>query len=395
MTSGDEGLEREVEPFREKFKRYIAKLSFWEPFLGSILHSVPVYVIEDDRINAPAVATERSILINLKDFKKYKDEEQIAILAHEALHLILSHVEREKNIMKKHSEIYPEVLHKLINIVADAKVNQILTESQYIKLPSDAITPNIIEERYKVQNVKEKSLEEIIEEILSKKGILRMDYLKAMVIWLDLQSEEELQTPAEAQAPTGGKQGQRKVLINEGDPDLRQADQREIGHVIREIINRAATLERMAGRGPGLARRVLGELHEPKLPWRLLLEEELSRGAGRRVRRTLMRPSRKRGEPPGKGTLSLDNVVVRVDTSGSISEKEITDFISEVRGIVREKARVIVIPWDSVVYEPIVIRSSHDIEKVKANLRGLGGTEILPALELVDEKFGNVSAIVI
>jgi predicted metal-dependent peptidase len=88
-------------------------------------------------------------------------------------------------------------------------------------------------------------------------------------------------------------------------------------------------------------------------------------------------------------------VLVLIDTSGSIGEKELKRFVSEVYGILKESAEVIVIPWDATAYEPIMLKSNKDIERLKAGLRGGGGTRILPALEMVDSRFSNADMIVI
>jgi predicted metal-dependent peptidase len=63
--------------------------------------------------------------------------------------------------------------------------------------------------------------------------------------------------------------------------------------------------------------------------------------------------------------------------------------------IVKEVAEVVVIPWDAEAYDPIIMKSVGDIEKVKVGLKGGGGTVIYPALALVDKKFSDAQQIVI
>jgi len=67
--------------------------------------------------------------------------------------------------------------------------------------------------------------------------------------------------------------------------------------------------------------------------------------------------------------------------------------LGEVYTILRETSEVVVVPWDATVYKPIVLRRPADVKRVK--LTGGGGTCILPALKLVDEKYGDADMVVI
>ena len=92
-------------------------------------------------------------------------------------------------------------------------------------------------------------------------------------------------------------------------------------------------------------------------------------------------PSRILGIP---GTVRLTpNIIALVDTSGSITVRELEIFIGEIARLV-EKLRVTthVIFWDVEAYGPYRVETARDIyKKLIKNIKGGGGTKIRPALE--------------
>jgi predicted metal-dependent peptidase len=166
---------------------------------------------------------------------------------------------------------------------------------------------------------------------------------------------------------------------------------RRIAQKMVETLHAAKAI----GRVPAEMERLVDELLKPMIDWRRIVRSALTKGIGRRVKRTWSRPSRKAPECyPGKETLKASEVVMLIDTSGSIGGEELRRFASEAYGALRESSRVVVIPWDATAYEPIILRGYGDVEKVKV-LRGGGGTMIRDALKVVKERFPSADKIAI
>jgi len=341
------------------------------------------------------------------------------------MHIIQKHPIRGKELIKRYP-LQPPIIY---NIVADAKVNQYLDEENDIAKPNDRITPSLLEKYFGVINAKEKSFDEIIEEIYRKSP--------KMQIPMQCQCNADIMPSIESESqssPSSGEESERKEqkeggegegyghsekqvkemyggsqgeeqgeqreerksdnVLNEGDKeDSNVSDPREIERRIERKVTEVVVSLKSIGRVPGYAEHLLNELLKPKVDWRRLLRGYLSKGLGKKIKRTWTRPSRKYPMFPGKEMLRIQKVVVLVDTSGSIEEKELQQFVSEVYGIAKEVAEVIVIPWDATAYDPIVIKRHTDIKNVK--LTGGGGTEILPALQLLDKKFSDSDMVVI
>jgi predicted metal-dependent peptidase len=192
------------------------------------------------------------------------------------------------------------------------------------------------------------------------------------------------------------------VVVNEGDPGEHPSrkfiTEEEIERRIeRKVTSAIESAKRMKGAGtqPGFYERLLKELLKPKVDWRRVLRERLRGFFGSDYIPTWTRVNKKAPWVfPGKVYLEHSDVLCLVDTSGSIGEKELHQFIAEVFAIARAaRRRVVVIPWDAVAYPPIEVRGDEDIRRVK--VIGGGGTVILPALEAAEKLLRPTTKIVI
>jgi predicted metal-dependent peptidase len=380
--------ESQVEEIRNAVQGVISILVMDNPFLGLLLRKTWVFV-ED--CGGTAYTDGLKIVLCYDWFSKLGRDvanggkNQMFVLLHELMHIILGHTTRSKEYIRRYRRVLsPEV----VNAVADAKVNQYLTEFR-TTLP--IITPEWLEKTFDVKNVEEKSFEEILEEISRKAKVV-----KVKVLMPDLPEDSEGEKGDGTEGEGEGKSRDRRP-VNEGDREDEGAGREdEMDRRRREKIAETLVTAKMAGMLPAGLERLVNDLLKSEVDWRRLLLLTLTKGIGTKVKRTWSRPSRKLPFAyPGKETLRLNKVLVLVDTSGSIGEQELRRFVSEVYGILKESAEVVVIPWDAQAYDPIVLRSTRDIGKLKAGLKGGGGTCILPALEVVDKRFSGADMIVI
>ncbi|MEM4596710.1 MAG: VWA-like domain-containing protein [Desulfurococcaceae archaeon] len=367
---------------RESVKNAIAYILLKEPLLGLMLKRTWIYAKDD----VPVASTDGlNIYVNPERFSELEPQQQAYVLAHEVLHIVLQHPLRAKNIIRRLTgKESDEAVARLVNYVADAVVNTRLGQSS-LNTIVDAVRCADLEIFDIPKDVCEReTLENLIEMMLRDRRI-REGHIPSYVNG----------EPAESDV-MGGRSSCGKIeALNEGDGDDKDierqpdADERIGEKIVRKFLD-SYMVSKSIGRTPAYADRLLSEILKPKTDWRQLLKKHL---AGSNVKRTWSRPSRKHPDFPGKEFVRKARTVVMVDTSGSISVKELAQFIGEVYGILREKSEVVVIPWDATVYEPTKLDRPSDINKVK--IRGGGGTLILPALELVDKSYSNADNIVI
>jgi len=145
-------------------------------------------------------------------------------------------------------------------------------------------------------------------------------------------------------------------------------------------VAQAAHVAKQAGHLPEEIERMLKELFEPVLPWRALLRRFMtercnddfswSRGNRRFVAQGLYLPSRISDDAMGE-------IVVVIDTSGSIGQRELTEFGSEIKSIIDEArpSKTYVIYCDAKVSH--VDEFAPDDELQFTN-HGGGGTDFRP-----------------
>jgi predicted metal-dependent peptidase len=351
----------------ENIRDIITLITIKEPILGLYLRRTWIYY--NDEIEDVAYTDGLRIFLGKQFFRK-SEHEKISILGHEAIHIILKHCERGLALAKKG---VPQIIS---NIAGDVKANQTLREAGF-KIPEGAVTMEMVNEwlRGKAEVTSDMSMEEIAELLLKK----LMEKAEAYNVIMDLK---------------GGKEEKRGRVLNSGDEDEEK---------IEDESEKAAKAERKAveiivantsaGRKPAWATIVLDEILKPKLNWKRLLRRALSKGIGKKVKRTWTRPSRKYSLFPGKELLKSSDIIVLMDTSGSIDIDTLKQFMGEVYAIAHESSNIYVLMFDATVYEPIRIDRPSDIKKIK--ITGRGGTMINDALKLLSRRYDNAEEIVI
>jgi predicted metal-dependent peptidase len=153
-------------------------------------------------------------------------------------------------------------------------------------------------------------------------------------------------------------------------------------------VAQAAHVAKQTGHLPSEIERMMEELFEPVLPWRSILRRFMTekcnddfswkRGNRRFIAQGLYLPSRLSDDAMGE-------IVICIDTSGSVSQKELTEFGSEVKGIVDEvrPSKVRVIYCDAEIAH-IDVFEQHD--ELEFAVHGGGGTDFRPPFRYLEEQ---------
>lgn len=165
----------------------------------------------------------------------------------------------------------------------------------------------------------------------------------------------------------------------------------------REAIERTiAVLEKTLkdkGDLPAGLKRLLQNLKKPEVDWRRVLRNFLGKTVYgledyRWDHPNFRHPLAKEVIVPGMVKEDLENVVVVIDTSGSISERELTAFVSEISGIFKEfdLEYVRVITTDAKVHEDVKVKNLKEFLK-GIKFKGGGGTDFRNVFEKVKKCF--------
>lgn len=161
-------------------------------------------------------------------------------------------------------------------------------------------------------------------------------------------------------------------------PKLSPEERQQIRDEIKEaMLSAAQTCD--AGNLPQGVKRLIQELTEPKLDWRELLRMQIESTV--KSDYSWMRSSRKGWHVdavmPGMKTNDAIDIAVFLDMSGSISDHQGRDFLSEVKGIMEtfENFRIHIACFDTEVYNARQYDSDTLEDITEYDLKGGGGTD--------------------
>jgi predicted metal-dependent peptidase len=354
-----------------------------KPFLGALVLRLPLEAA-GDWCRTTAVDA-RKLYYNAEYIDRLNLAETQFMLAHEALHCALGHFARRGHRVKH-----------LWDIACDYAINPILI--------NDGLTPppgTLYERIYEGM-----SAEEIYPFIQDNENESTLDQHV-----YDRPEEQSRgkgrQPPPDSGEGKGGNRNEdeeqdRGQGRNESDrpetetdenqggsqppPPLSHQEREELAVQWRQRLAGAAQQAMQSGKLSGDMARLVDHLLQPQLPWRMLLARYMSAQA--RDDYSYNRPSSRRGEPailPSLRSHNLDVVVV-LDTSGSVSDQEMNDFITEVDAIKGQiRARVSLHscdhtlnpdgPW---VFEP------WEALRLPESFKGGGGTDFRPVFDWID-----------
>ena len=180
----------------------------------------------------------------------------------------------------------------------------------------------------------------------------------------------------------------------EGAQELTEAEQKEVEREIDTALRTGQIAhQRLNGTGAGGMSRELGDLLEPQHDWKELLREFVTATCAAKDASSWRRVNRRFiGNDVYMPTLigeRVGEIVVGVDTSGSIGNRELNAFLSEVKAVCEavRPERIRLYYWDHSVASEEVYEVS-DMDSLVANTKpkGGGGTDGACLMRLLNEK---------
>lgn len=394
--------------------RAIRRMVELAPSTGGLALWVRHVDVNDDP-DGPLIATDGATIYYGEQFAGLTLPEQIALVAHEVLHIALRHPQRLTDLRR----LLGDIDNDLYNLCADAIVNSSLSHLGWLQLPGKAThLDTLLETTIGLREDVEKLLLEWDLERLyralddrqpgpigaSSKGARRGGHggegtprdaegNGPETPRDDSPRPGRVDGPRSVRARQFGHAGLRDLLpANEGDkPDGEAEHSRDWRErLLRAHLNDGAH---------SMLRALIADLPRVRTPWEHILRTRLTRRLSRRRELSWSRPSRSylanRGrlgnghrmawEPGYTGTKAVPRLVLIIDASGSIDDALLKRFARELEAITRRlESRIVVIVGDRQVSRVEVF------EPGRANLRdfrfdGGGGTDFSPLLEEADK----------
>ena len=342
------------------------------PFLGALVLRMPMKPADPEW--CATIGTDaRAFYYNPEYINSLTVDQAQFALAHEALHCALSHFSRREHRDRGRWDI-----------ACDLAINPILIKEGMTAVPGALYNIGYegmtAEEIYPL--VKDNPEEQPHDQHLYGKDSTSS------------KDSGKLTGPGDEPGAEGGGEGAGRAKISPPEV-LGEAEKERLSVQWRQRLAGAAQQAMQAGKLTGSLRMLVDHLLQPQLPWRMLLARYMT--AASRDDYSYMRPSRREGEAifPSLRSSRTDIVVV-LDTSGSIKAAEMQEFVSEVDAIKGQvRARITLLacdaqlaaggPW---VYEPWEEFTLPD------NIHGGGGTRFTPAFDWVEHEGKNLDLLV-
>jgi len=318
-----------------------------KPFLGALVLRLPLRAATGDWCRTTATDA-RAFYYDPAYIDSLSLEQTQFMLAHEALHCALSHFARRGHRQR----------HRW-DLACDYAINPLLIEDGLTPPPNALVMP-----LYRGLTAEE--IYPLIDE--------RDD-------------SETLDTHAYDRDERRGGSRQRPDETPQR-PESLSADERErLAVQWRQRLAGAAQQALQAGKLAGELARQIDHLLQPSLPWRMLLARHLTAIA--REDYSYQRPSRREGEfilPGLRGQQA--ELVVAIDTSGSIQDGELSAFIGEIDALKGQiRARVTLLPCDRALAPDAPFQFEPWETFVRPErLQGGGGTSFRPVFDWIERQ---------
>lgn len=166
-------------------------------------------------------------------------------------------------------------------------------------------------------------------------------------------------------------------------PPLQQNEAEELALQWQQRLAGAAQQAQQAGKMSAIMKRLVEGMLQPQLPWRMLLSRFMSSIAKDDYSYT--RPSSRRGDPAIYPSLKSTqiNAVIGIDVSGSVGNKELEEFISEINAIKGQvRAKITLLACDSELIDgsPYVFEPWEEVT-MPTEIKGGGSTSFCPVFD--------------
>jgi predicted metal-dependent peptidase len=343
---------------QDKLARASKTLILTEPFYGLFLIGLNKVFRKDvptAGVSPKGIGVQLSV--NPEFFMNLPDKHQIGLLKHELLHVSFGHM-----VMKDRFENF-----KLFNIAADIEINQYI-DQEY--LPDGGLTLETFEE-------------------------LKLPEKAGTKVYYDLLHQA---------CEDGTCEALNNVLsIMDGDSpydhgtwkefdDLSEADkklvQKQIEHQLKETADQT---EKRRGTIPGELAGIierLTNLEPPSFNWKAYLKRFIGNSTISYTKKLRRKFNKRYAGNPGLKIKFKNHICVGVDTSGSVSNDELKEFMNELTHMHKTGHKITVVQCDTQINSVEEFNPKKDWD-----IKGRGGTEFQPVIDHYNE-VGKYTALI-
>ena len=339
----------------ESVFRICKKLLIKQPFYGLFLLNINKRF--SDKISTAAVGIEGInpiLLINKEFWKGLSEEMQLNILIHEVSHLMFGHLTEAWAYLRRENA-------ELLNYATDCECNS------YI--PGLQTDPYCYPARYGMEN--------------GKGTLFYYDKLRQM-------QNDQGKGPGSGQSSDFGQTIDDHSTWEEMTDAERQLVQQQIDRIAKQT---AEQVQRNQGTIPGQFRDYIDELFKVKpriFDWKSYFRRYLGSVLDVELRKSRKRENIRFPDASGTRHKRKSQIFVVVDTSGSVSPKDLCDFFSEIHHIYKAGAVIDICEIDTKIQRIYRYNGKWDLQA-----HGRGGTILSDAISHVNDHRRDYTSCVI
>jgi len=296
--------------------------------------------------------------VNPDFYTALTEDQRIGVLKHELLHVSFGHL-----LLR---DLYPNA--KLFNIAADIEINQYINRDH---LPEGALYPDTFPDLALPLKAGTKKYYELLEQNCD--GEEPCPILGDILSQMDGNSKYDHPTWKEFEE------------LSEADKKLVQ---KQIDHQLKET---ADTTIKNHGTVPGELSEVIDRLtniQPPSFPWKQYLRRFVGNSSISYTKKLRRKYNKRYNASPGLKIKFKNHILVGVDTSGSVSNDELKEFMNELGHMHKTGHQITVAQCDTKIGSIEVFNPKKDWD-----ITGRGGTCFQPVVDHYNEKGGYTALI--
>ena len=330
-----------------------------EPYYGLFLIGLNKQIRKD----IPTAGVSKNgigvqLSINPGFFADLNEKQRIGLLKHELLHVSFGHITMRDRFSN----------HKLFNIAADLEINQYIAADQ---LPEGGLTLDMFPELNLPEKAGTTKYYELLEQEQKSGNCPSLD---SLLDQMDGDSQYCHGTWKEFE-------------------DLTEAEQKlvekQVQHQMKET---AEQTEKRRGNIPGELADLISRLRHiepPKFDWKGYLRRFVGNSSVSYTKKLRRKYNKRYVENPGLKIKFKNNILVGVDTSGSVSNDELKEFMNELVHMHKTGHKITVAQCDTRLNSIEEFNPRKDWE-----IKGRGGTSFQPVIDHFNERKGKYTALI-
>ena len=344
---------------KDLLSKTIKNLIFEEPFYGLFV----IGLNKAYRKDIPTAGVSKhgigvQLAVNPEFFESLTDRQKVGLIKHEILHISFGHL-----IVR---DLYQD--KKLFNIAADLEINQYINEDD---LPEGGITMDSFPELELDERAGTKYYYDMLSEA-QQDGT--SPSLQNLMDKMDGESQYDHKTWDEFEELS---EAEKKLI------------EKQIEHQLKET---AEQTEKRQGNIPGELADLIGRLRHiepPKFDWRGYLRRFVGNSSIVYTKKLRRKFNKRYMENPGLKIKFKNHICVGVDTSGSVCNEELKEFMNELTHMHKTGHKITVVQCDTQVNSVEEFNPRKDWE-----IKGRGGTSFQPVVDHYNERKGLYTALI-